>query len=68
MDGNEELVNVPYSIKAREKAEFGDFKFNEGNKKSFQLIITEIAKKSITDLAIGIQREHTVLLLGGGYR
>jgi len=71
-EGEKEIYKTDYVVKAGEKVEVGDFKLNLprrlSNKKKYQMVIDGLEKDFITDLAIGLQREHTVLQLGGGYK
>ncbi len=67
--GQKSLVKVNYAINAGEKKEFGDFKLKIlKNVKQpaidLRIIITGLDNTQLTDFAIGLQRDHTILKLG----
>lgn len=65
------LVENDYKIRAGSKIEIGDFSLqvNKTDEATdFKIKLTGINKEQITDLAIGIQRDQTILQLGGGYQ
>ncbi|WP_111709778.1 alpha-L-fucosidase [Lutibacter citreus] len=69
-DGSKKLAEVNYNVKAKETVEVGDFMLVLGrNEKTreFRMVISGIDKKDVTELAVGIQREHTILNLGEGF-
>ncbi|MDZ8116996.1 hypothetical protein, partial [Pontiella agarivorans] len=69
-DGDKKLTEAAYSVKAGQKVEVGNFKLKLPHRvasKSFRMVLTGIDKDAVTDLAVGIQRDHTILQLGGGY-